>query len=117
MKNCFYFVIILFSFCSCNNLLKPDCDESEKSNRETECLIIFDKLPVFSTPYLNAKGTSLITGKQCECEDIGRWWMQYKNYLKKGDTIIKRKGELIFSIHKKDTILRFNYECEGKIYK
>ncbi|MBS7232515.1 hypothetical protein KHA90_15965 [Flavobacterium psychroterrae] len=112
-----YLTILLIFFYSCGDVLKPNCDESANSNRETECLIIFDKLPAFSTPYLNAKGKNLLTGKECECEDIGRWWIQYKEYLKKGDTIIKKKGELIFSIHKKDTVLRFNYECNDKVYK
>ena len=41
----------------------------------------------------------------------------YENYLEKGDTIIKCKEELIFSIHKKDAILNFNRECEVKVYK
>lgn len=111
------FIIASLFFYSCGDLLKPNCEESASANRETECLIVFDKLPTFSTPYLNAKGKNLLTGKECECEDIGRWWMQYKEYLKKGDTIIKRKGELVFSIHKKDTVLNFNWECEGKTYK
>ncbi len=41
----------------------------------------------------------------------------YSHLISKGDTIIKKKGELIFSIHKKDTIYNFNWECDGKIYK
>lgn len=30
-----------------------------------------------------------------------------------GDTIIKREGETILNIHKKDTILAWSWECEG----
>jgi hypothetical protein len=45
------------------------------------------------------------------------WWATYKKHIKIGDTIIKRNGELVFSIHKKDTVLSFNFECEGKVYK
>lgn len=33
-----------------------------------------------------------------------------------GDTLIKQKGELVFYIHKKDTILSIPWECEGKVY-
>ena len=41
---------------------------------------------------------------------------QYKNEIEIGDTIIKRKGELTFNIHKKDTIISHEWECEGKTY-
>jgi hypothetical protein len=86
-------------------------------NRKTECLLIFESLPVFRQRSLNPRGENLERTKECECEDVGSWWAQYAKYLEKGDTIIKRKGELIFSIHKKDTVLNFNWECEGKVYK
>lgn len=109
-------VYLLYSIISCNNL-KIDCEAAAEGNRQTECLLIFEKLPAFSTPFLNAKGKHLVTKKECECEDVGRWWIQHKDYLEKGDTIIKKKGELIFSIHKKDTVLNFNWECEGKVYQ
>lgn len=109
-------IFCIFIFYSCGDLLKSDCDMSANANRQTECLLIFNKLPAFSTPYLNAQGINLVTGKECECEDIGRWWVQYSGHLEKGDTIIKKKGELIFSIHKKDTILSFNFECDNKVY-
>jgi hypothetical protein len=111
--------ILLFLFLtvtSCNNL-KVDCDGVAKEYRQTECILIFESLPVFQQRSLNPRGKDIITGKECECKEDGSWWSQYDKYLEKGDTIIKRKGELVFSIHKKDTVLNFNWECEGKIYK
>jgi len=107
-------VLTLFVFSSC---MKIDCIASAEVARKQECLLIFKELPSFSSYKLDAKGKHLITKKECECSDENRWWAQYKEYLEKGDTIIKRKGELIFSIHKRDTILNFNWECEGKVYK
>lgn len=109
-------LISVIFFISCNNL-KVNVEKNAIEDRKTECLQIYRELPVFDTPFLNSKGKHLITGKECECEDAGRWWIQYKNYLDKGDTIIKKKGELVFSIHKKDTVLNFSWECEGKLYK
>jgi hypothetical protein len=94
-----------------------DCEANAKLARKQECLLIFEELPAFTSYSLDAKGKHLITKKECTCTDKNRWWAQYKEYLEKGDTIIKRKGELIFSIHKKDTVLTFDWECEGKVYK
>ncbi|AWH86365.1 hypothetical protein HYN59_15165 [Flavobacterium album] len=74
-------------------------------------------MPAFTSPYLNAKGKQLYTKEDCTCKDNARWWVQYDDLLEKGDTIIKKKGSLVFSIHKKDTILNFYWECQGKVYK
>lgn len=109
-------MLVTISFSACYNF-KVDCEAAAMANRETECLLIFESLPVFGQRSLNTKGKHLKTKDNCECNDDGGWWTQYEDYLEKGDTIIKKKGELIFSIHKKDTVLHFNWECEGKIYK
>lgn len=97
--------------------MKVDCVAAANLDRQTECLLIFESLPIFGQRSLKPYGRHLLTNKKCNCEDIGGWWSSYEKYLEKGDTIIKKKGELIFSIHKKDTVLNFNWECEGKIYK
>ena len=34
-----------------------------------------------------------------------------------GDTIIKRKGELKLSIHKKDAIITYKFICDNKTYE
>ena len=34
-----------------------------------------------------------------------------------GDTIIKRKGELSMFVHKKDTVMVFKHNCQGKVYE
>ena len=115
MKNRILTLLIFFLLNSCRDM-KINCEESAKEIRKTECLLIFESLPVFGQRYLNPKGKHLVTNKECECKDNSGWWSVYENYLEKGDTIIKRKGELIFSIHKKDTILNFNWECEGVMF-
>jgi hypothetical protein len=57
--------------------------------------------------------------KKCDCNShtSDMWWTTYKEHIEIGDTIIKRKGELMLNVHKKDTILSFNFECDGNVYK
>jgi len=102
--------------CSCD-FLNGSCQNEAQLFRQVECLQVFEKLPVFSDPYLKSEGKHLLTGERCTCEDQTRSLFSYKKLLEKGDTIIKRRGELSFSIHKVDTIINIDWECEGKIYK
>ncbi|MFV0172339.1 hypothetical protein OBK15_07250 [Empedobacter falsenii] len=114
-QNKLFRVYILFNFLllfSCSN--KADCAFSAKLNADSECTIIVSKLP--STVFFDAKGIDPITKKECKCSEGDRWWTQYKEEIEIGDTIIKRKGELTFNIHKKDTIISHEWECEGKTY-
>ena len=108
------FILIGILFYSCNNI---NCEKLAENARDRECKIIVQKMPKFFSPSLDAQGINPETGEQCTCSDGGRWWNQYTQYIEIGDTIIKKKGELIFSIHKKDTILSFKWECEGKVYQ
>lgn len=114
---CFLFIIL-----SCNKLsnrfsLSGNCEDVATIFREIECLQIFEKLPAWDSPYMKSEGTHLLTGERCVCEDDTRWLNTYRDILEKGDTIIKRKGELTFSIHKKDTVIVVKWECEGKVYE
>lgn len=122
LKKVYFVIFIVFLFGSCDNIskefsLKGSCDDITKRFQEIECLQIFEKLPAWDTPYLKSEGTHLLTGFKCICEDDTRSLNVYKNYFEKGDTIIKRKGELTFSIHKKDTVIVVKWECEGKVYE
>lgn len=113
MKNNFTILIISLIVTSC---IKVDCEKIIQLARDRECLIIVDKLLAYDEYSLNAKGISLKNGEECTCQDKGRWWTQYRDQIQKGDTIIKRAGELTFNIHKQDTILSYQWECEGKKY-
>ncbi|MBF0597977.1 hypothetical protein [Faecalibacter rhinopitheci] len=104
---------ILFLY-SCSNGI--DCGLLVKFAVENECIIIVNKLPSSPSPTLDAIGINPTTKKECECSDGGRWWSQYRNEIEIGDTIIKRKGELTFNIHKKNTIISHEWECKGEIY-
>ncbi|HRB70958.1 MAG TPA: hypothetical protein PK776_03835 [Flavobacterium sp.] len=110
-------LIFLFSILivSCE---KIDCEKLSQIKREYECLLIVENLNDSTSVYnFDVSGVSLKTNKDTLYKQENRWFCSYYKQIKKGDTIIKRKGELIFSIHKKDTIMSFNWECEGKTYK
>ncbi|WP_281232035.1 hypothetical protein [Flavobacterium gelatinilyticum] len=109
------FICCLFLY-SCGIL--GDCDVAAKDMKEDECLLIVKKMPGIHDGRFGYKGINPITKKECDCKSptSDLWWASYKSYIEIGDTIIKKKNELIFSVHKKDTVLKFNFECEGKVY-
>ena len=97
---------------------RTDCAYLSQMDRDNECLLIVEHFDKYN-PFFGFSGTNPYTNKKCDCinEQSYRWWNEYQEKIEIGDTIIKRKGELIFNIHKKDTVLSYNWECEGKIYK
>lgn len=111
-------ICFLFSILSCNKFsLKGNCEDTAELFREVECLQIFEKLPTLKSYRLKSEGKHLKTGTDCVCDDGTRALGNYADKLEKGDTIIKRKGELTFSIHKRDTVIVVKWECEGKVYE
>jgi hypothetical protein len=114
MKNAvILFLLLCELMMSC---LNPNCETNSKAAREKECLLILEKEPSKSN-YLRLEGRSTYSKEKRVFLDNDRYWALFKDYMSVGDTIIKKKGELILNIHKKDTILSFPWECEGKVYK
>jgi len=119
-KKIVFLNFVFIALGSCNKIskefsLEASCENDMKLIRELECLQIFERLPVLESYKMKSEGRNLVTGEKCICQD--RWFNRYKDNLEKGDTIIKRKGELTFSIHKRDTIIVVKWECEGKVYE
>jgi hypothetical protein len=112
-----FLLCICLSFFSCGP--SYNCDASAESYRSDECILIVERIPRDIDNIFDYRGINPITKKGCDCNSnrSGKWWSLYSDHIEIGDTIIKKKGELIFSIHKKDTVLSFNFECDGKIYK
>jgi len=115
-REVFFFRLIIISF-FINSCI--DCETLQKNYRTDECILIVKEKPGFGDTDFNFKGIHPFTKRQCDCRsDISyRWWSLYKKDIDINDTIIKKKGELIFSIHKSDTILRFNWKCKEKKYE
>ena len=85
-------------------------------NKENECIAILTESATYSsTPIEN--GINPFTNEKCDCEENDRWIRIYSSEMEIGDTVIKKKGELKLSIHKKDTIITYNFKCENKIYE
>ncbi|WP_140509345.1 hypothetical protein [Flavobacterium pectinovorum] len=113
------YIILLLCLCLCSCVFLGDCSVNAKDMKEDECLLIVKKMPGIHDGRFGYEGVNLVTKEKCNCKSpiSDLWWSIYKEHIELGDTIIKKKGELIFSIHKKDTVLSFNFECEGKVYK
>ena len=108
--------LLLFIFMSCDMI--PNCNGLSKHYRDDEsCELIVEVTPKPSSVYFKASGRDPKTGKQCGCDEESRWWQTFSDEIEVGDTIIKRKGELTFYIHKKDTVIVHHYECDEKFYK
>lgn len=106
MKNILLLEILIF-LSSCSGI---NCEELEKSYRDDECLIVVETPPDGSV-WFNVKGYHPETQASCKCKSANRWWDQYSEQIEIGDTIFKKKGELIFNIHKKDTVISHQWEC------
>jgi hypothetical protein len=115
MKKTFFISIIILGLLqSC----KVDCDALAESYGQTKCLIIVKEIPLKASRHnFYVKGKSLKTEKDTVYDEENRWFCEFYKYIDKNDTIIKQKGELKFNIHKKDTVISFDFECPiGKKY-
>lgn len=119
MKKNAILLLSILSLCLIDCGPTYDCDASAKDYRNDECLLIVEKIPTNTDDMFDYQGIIPETKKKCDCNSptSERWWALYKDHIAIGDTIIKKKGTLKFSIHKKDTVLDFNFECDGKVYK
>lgn len=114
MKKYLLLISLFFILSNCD---KVDCDKLAKTYMADNCNIIVSKMPIPDSRHnFYILGKSSITNLDTIYDEENRWFCQFYKYIEKGDTITKHKGELVFSIHKKDTVLSFNFECDGKKY-
>ena len=108
------YFLAFFIIISCT---KVDCNKIISFYRNEELQIIVEEMPMFgSAIYFEIKGRT-IKDSTFTFKTEDRIYCQYYKFLKNGDTIIKRQGQTIFSIHKKDTILNIPFECDGQIFR
>jgi hypothetical protein len=110
LKNILELVFILSLVVSCT-----DCDSSAYFYKNEECSLLISNQSGDIRKFYSGKDP--FTGKGCDCKDGFRLYSVYRNHMDIGDTLIKKKGELFFTVHKKDTVLKFDWKCEGKVYK
>ena len=110
VKYIFLFIVLFMSSC-----LRPDCKALSDYYRQEECLMVVHNIPnVYDFQII---GKDLKINRDTVYQTDNRWFRKYLETIEKGDTIIKRKGELTFNIHKKDTVMSFNFKCDDKVYK
>ncbi|RCU43155.1 hypothetical protein EIZ47_06835 [Chryseobacterium lacus] len=110
MKNIIILVFLFVFFQSC-----IDCKRDTDTAYNEECNLVVEISPT-EYPYLfKAKGYDPITKEVKICHNDSRWWSLYKKEIEEGDTIVKKKGDLVFYIHKKDTVIAHEWVCyDGK---
>ena len=91
-----------------------NCEIKAENYRPSECAIKVDSRQ-FIGPWFSIEGTNAYNGGRNKYADLGNWYGSFTDYIDIGDTVVKRKNELVFYIHKKDTVLTFPYKCDGKI--
>lgn len=115
MKKYLLFMLTAIVLSNCG---KVDCNKSADYYRKMDMnFILLEKKPLNHGREVNFNIKNNLNNKSEIYNEENTWFARYYADFEVGDTIIKNRGEAIFSIHKKDTVLSFNFECDGKVYK
>ncbi|WP_460943965.1 hypothetical protein [Spirosoma daeguense] len=110
MKQRFLVLILLALNVSCGR----DCESEADTYRPKKCTIKIASRK-FSGQWFQIEGTNVENGNRTMYAHTGNWYQLFEKHIEIGDTVIKQPNELVFSIHKKDTVLVFPFECKGRI--
>ena len=100
-------VLFVILFYSC-----IDCEKLDLSYRKDNLEVVLTAKPTIFGD-MKFVGTELNSSKINTTVMTRRWYREYIDSMQIGDTVIKRKGDIILSIHKKDTIINITWVCEG----
>lgn len=110
-------LLITFALFSCYQFREASCQETAEGNRSDHVNLIVKKSSG-SAYKLRLEGLDPSTKKKGVFQRQNYTWAQwFINEISIGDTVVKNKGKLEFYIHKKDTVLVFPFECDGKVFK
>jgi len=111
------YLLLISLFIILSNCDKVNCDKSAEYYRKMDVnFVIIEKKALNHGREVNFKIKNIKNNEFENYNEENTWFAWYYANFEKGDTITKHKGELVFSIHKKDTVLSFNFECDGKKY-
>lgn len=111
MKALFYILVLLF-FYSCG---EADCNQVKKAYYPDEYYIFVTQSKVDLT-WIKLEGYVPETSKRSSVMVHNNWGIG-EDEIDYGDVILKRKGALPLTIHKKDTIITHDWYCRGKPYQ
>jgi len=110
-------ILLVFTLIALNSGCGGDnCERNAKNYRPNECAIKVESRN-FKGPWFSIEGINPNNGNRNKYADLGSWYALFRDHIDIGDTVVKRKNELVFYVHKKDTVLAFPFECEGKVFK
>ena len=93
-----------------------DCEFFANQYRKDHFNIILQSKPSSGREYV-IKGINPITKLKVEYYSKGGLLdVPFKYLVSIGDTLVKKEGELRVFIHKRDTVLVYHFECDGKVY-
>lgn len=103
-------LIISLLVTSCNE--KEICLEQYKFLQKDSCNIIVTENITKNTSikinYLKIKGIDIKTQKSKVFETSPRTWNALAEYINIGDTVVKKNGEAIMYVYKRDSIVEMN---------
>lgn len=109
----FIIVCVVIPAQSC--LTEASCEEAAEVVKLDSCNIIVSEFS--KNEYKFFLSGINPTGRPSTFKRINyTWGYWFVDKIAIGDTVVKRKNELRFYIHKKDTIMVFPFKCKGEIY-
>lgn len=90
----------MFVFYSCFDPKTEEKDYAKIISQE-ECYLVIEHPPKNNSVWFKVEGYDPISHKKKICKTSNRWWNLFAHKMDIGDTLVKKKGELIFAIHKK----------------
>ncbi|KAA0992800.1 hypothetical protein [Dyadobacter aurulentus] len=109
--------VITLAVSSCYQFKEASCQEVADEYKADHLNLVVKKKP-YSAYKLRIDGFDPASKENRIFRRQNYTWAQsFILQIAVGDTVIKHKGELKFYIHKKDTVLVFPFECDGKVYE
>jgi hypothetical protein len=112
MSNKVLFIVVPITIFSCS---KIDCEKFAKEFQLKECNIVVNNTPDPGRRF-KIEGINPVTKSGETYLDQDAWYLHFNHKIELGDTIVKKLGETRLNIHKKDTVLVYQYSCGGKIF-
>lgn len=110
-----FFCLIVLA--SCSQVKEVSCVEYAELVRGDYCNVVVDDFSKDEYKFY-LRGENPTTNKINTFKRINyTWGYWFVDKIAKGDTIVEKRGELKFYIHKRDSVLTFPFKCKGEIYE